>query len=160
MTTDQDELIRFMREWANEGPLAPRVLDSRTYADLAMFVWANSPRFPAWADYDKALDQFAQELHAAGRLGDGMRHRVGELPGGRDEMRCDHRPTGAIHSHQFPQNSGRGSYGDGGANRRQWRDHGMTTRRRSRPIPSRLPPVVRDPPVRVEDLAAPSATLI
>ncbi len=69
MTTDQDELIRFMREWADDGPLAPRVLDSRSYCDVTAFVAANFPGLE-WADYDEALDQFALEMHAAGRLGD------------------------------------------------------------------------------------------
>jgi hypothetical protein len=74
-TIGQDELIWFMRVWANDGPHAPRMLDSRSYLDVTMFVCANVPDLE-WADYDKALDLFALELHAANRLGDDMRHRV------------------------------------------------------------------------------------
>jgi len=76
MVTDQDELIRFMWEWADDGPHAPRVLDSRSYPDMTAFICANFPGLE-WADYDRVLDQFALELHAAGRLGDDMRHRIG-----------------------------------------------------------------------------------
>jgi hypothetical protein len=75
MTTDQDELLRLMWEWVDDGPLAPRVLDRVTFCDVTMFVCVHSHGLK-WADYDKALDRFAVEMHAAGRLGGDMWHRA------------------------------------------------------------------------------------
>ena len=72
MMTDQDELMRFMRTWAEDGP--DGVLDRRSFIDLTTRVRATFPDL-GWADYTKALDQFALELLAVGRLGGDISRR-------------------------------------------------------------------------------------